>query len=92
MSFWPSLDEPSWGTPTNGIGTKTTAHLNLTRTLADVWGMSVERVRLCAPDKRYLHKNCDRLTLVKADAWEGIPSEADALIRRIGNGLQKVAA
>lgn len=25
----------SWGTPTAGIGTKTTAHLNLTRSLAD---------------------------------------------------------
>ena len=24
----------SWGTPTGGIGTKTTAHLNLTRSLA----------------------------------------------------------
>lgn len=84
--------ELSWGTPTKGIGTKTTAHLNLTRTLADAWGIETEKVRLKSPDGRMLHRDCNRLTLVKADAWVGIPSEAEALSRRLGNGLTKVSA
>lgn len=33
----------SWGTPTDGIGTRTTAHLNLTRTLADEHRYKVRR-------------------------------------------------
>lgn len=28
------------GVETNGIGQRTTAHLNLTRSLADVWGLT----------------------------------------------------
>ncbi len=57
---------------TDGIGTSTTAHLNLTRSLADVWGIKASDlepvVRLEAPDGRWLHREGNRLTLVKADA------------------------
>ena len=84
-------DETPRAMPTNGVG-KRTDWLNHKRSLADAWGLTVEMVRLRSPDGRYLHKNCDRLTLVKADAWDGIPSEAEALINRLGNGLHKVAA
>ena len=92
MSRLDYAPEPSWGTPTKGIGTRTTAHLNRTRTLADALGIETEKVRLKAPDGRMLHRDCNRLTLVKADAWVGIPSEAESLMKRIGNGLVKVAA
>ena len=90
MSLWPAQTyEPSWGTPTDGVGTRTTAHLNLTRTLANAWGVEPQRVHVTARDGRWLHKDCNRLTLVRADAWEGIPSEADTLVRRLGNGLRR---
>ena len=35
----------SWGTPTDGIGTRTTAHLNFTRTMAeDRYFLSARRI------------------------------------------------
>jgi hypothetical protein len=76
---------------TDGIGTTTTSHLNLTRSLADVWGIKVVPepvVRLEAPDGRWLHREGNRLTLVRADAWSGRKSEGEALANKVGQGLK----
>jgi hypothetical protein len=76
---------------TDGIGTSTTTHLNLTRSLADAWGVKVIAepvVRLEAPDGRWLHRECNRLTLVRADAWSGRKSEGEALANKVGQGLR----
>lgn len=78
----------SWGTPTDGIGSTTSAHLNLTRTMADVWGLESPGTRLRTPDGRYLHRDCMRLTLVRADAWHGPGTEAASLIERLKHGLR----
>lgn len=41
------MTKRSWGTPTDGPGTRTTAHLNLTRSLADLgWSKRVYDVRI----------------------------------------------
>lgn len=78
----------SWGTPTGGIGSRTDTHLNLTRSMADVWGLDFPGTRLRAPDGRYLHRDANRLTLVRADAWHGSGSEAATLIARLNQGLR----
>jgi hypothetical protein len=58
----------SWGSPTGGPGSKgNTAHLNLTRSLADVWGVRVMRV--ATERGAYLGKNRETFTLVRSDAW-----------------------
>lgn len=76
---------------TKGVGIPTTAHLNLKRTLADVWGVTTiaePTVRLEAPDGRWLHREGNRLTLVRADAWSGRTSEGQALASKLGQGLK----
>jgi len=44
----------SWGTPTDGIGTRTTAHLNFTRTMAE------DRYFLSAQALAGLRRRADR--------------------------------
>ena len=46
-----NTDVKSTGTKTNGIGNRTTEHLNLTRTLADVWREEDERARAAPREK-----------------------------------------
>jgi hypothetical protein len=77
--------------PTNGVG-KRTDWLNHKVTLAHAWGVAVPSVRLVAPDGRFLHRDTVRLTLIRADAWKGIPSEAEELARRVNLNLRSLSA
>ncbi len=72
-----------WAVPaaveTEGIGRRTTSHLNLTRSLADVWAEEAPRFRLVSEDGRYLNSWCDRLTDARANAWVGTKAQVTSM-------------